>query len=100
MSYFGYYLQPHHLAPRSLDNSPEHIDNHYELPYPVKNGEAYLFVTTWNQSKLESHFAKVEPIAEKNQRVYSNLVRHARLYRVEGLLTTTHKTDGSTPLQE
>lgn len=100
LSYFGYYLQPHHFTPHYLDNSPEHIDNHYELLYPVKPGEAYLFITTWNQAKLESHFARVEPIAEKNQRVYSNLVRHARLYRVEGLLTSTQKTAVSTPHQE
>lgn len=84
LSYFGYYLQPKQMNSSYLD-ATDFIDDHYELMYPVKTGDKYLFVTAdWHQQQLERYFSTVEKVGQQHIKLYPKLSRSASVYRVSG----------------
>lgn len=86
LAYFGYYLSPQDFAGVALDKN-DHIDNHYELKYPVADAtqQTFLFATkSMSEASLLEYFQQVEPLAHIILPIYPKLSREVFLYKVSG----------------
>jgi hypothetical protein len=86
LAYFGYYLSPQDFSGVALDKN-DHIDNHYELKYPLGEAEqsSFLFATKgMTQTSLSTYFESVEPLAHIVLPIYPKLTREVFLYKVSG----------------
>ncbi len=86
LAYLGYYLSPQDFAGVALDKN-NHIDNHYELKYPMVEAEqnTFLFASkSMSQARLSNYFEQVEPLAHIVLPIYPKLTREVFLYKVSG----------------